>query len=263
MDGTIHTLTDRGFGFLDPISGNSGKTLFFHSKELVGILFDELRVGDLVNFEVIEGPKGPVAVNVGRNGGSIGRHTWKAEKVEPETERARILISEVIEGFRHLTPELIQHLRRHSEDIERINSSVFEHLIGELLLSEGWHQVRLVGRNPRTSADIFALHYIPSPGGIAMRFFVEVKRWKDRIGVEVINQVIGAMVSERERHGWHAAIIVALGGASNTRAFSQEEYRMKGIEVKDKEDVLGWLRNYKPNGDGLWLAPNFSSEIEI
>ena len=64
MTGTIKTLTDRGFGFIS--REGEAKDLFFHSKDLVGVTFDELKVGDTLSFEVTEGPKGPNAVNVSR-----------------------------------------------------------------------------------------------------------------------------------------------------------------------------------------------------
>lgn len=64
MKGTIKTLTPRGFGFISR-EGES-KDLFFHSKELKGVTFDELKVGDVVSFEVANGEKGPSAVNVSR-----------------------------------------------------------------------------------------------------------------------------------------------------------------------------------------------------
>jgi CspA family cold shock protein len=64
MNGTIKTLTDRGFGFIS--REGETKDLFFHSKELVGVTFDELKVGDAVTFEVTEGEKGPAATNVSR-----------------------------------------------------------------------------------------------------------------------------------------------------------------------------------------------------
>lgn len=62
--GTIKTLTDRGFGFIS--RDGETKDLFFHSKELNGVTFDELKVGDMLSFEVAEGDKGPSAVNVSR-----------------------------------------------------------------------------------------------------------------------------------------------------------------------------------------------------
>jgi cold shock protein len=64
MTGTIKTLTDRGFGFIS--REGEAKDLFFHSKELKGVSFDELKVGDTVTFEVVDGEKGPAATNVAR-----------------------------------------------------------------------------------------------------------------------------------------------------------------------------------------------------
>jgi CspA family cold shock protein len=64
MTGTIKTLTDKGFGFI--AREGETKDLFFHSKELAGVTFDELRVGDTVSFEVVESEKGPAATNVSR-----------------------------------------------------------------------------------------------------------------------------------------------------------------------------------------------------
>jgi len=64
MNGTIKTKTDRGFGFIS--REGETKDLFFHSKDLVGITFDELKVGDAVTFEVVVGEKGPAAKNVNK-----------------------------------------------------------------------------------------------------------------------------------------------------------------------------------------------------
>lgn len=55
-------MTDRGFGFI-AIEG-SDKDLFFHSKELQGVQYNDLREGDKLQFEVAEGPKGQNAVNI-------------------------------------------------------------------------------------------------------------------------------------------------------------------------------------------------------
>lgn len=64
MQGTIKTLTDRGFGFIT--REGEAKDLFFHSKDLQGVAFDDLKVGDVLTFEVAEGQKGPAAINVSR-----------------------------------------------------------------------------------------------------------------------------------------------------------------------------------------------------
>ena len=64
MKGTIKTKTDRGFGFIS--QEGEEKDLFFHSKDLVGVTFDELQVGDTVTFEVATSEKGLNAKNVAR-----------------------------------------------------------------------------------------------------------------------------------------------------------------------------------------------------
>ena len=64
MTGTIKNLTDKGFGFIS--REGETKDLFFHSKELVGVMFDELKVGDTVSFTLVETDKGPAATQVSR-----------------------------------------------------------------------------------------------------------------------------------------------------------------------------------------------------
>ena len=64
MTGIIKTLTDKGFGFI--AREGEAKDLFFHSKELVGVTYDELKVGDTVTFEVVQSEKGPAATQVSR-----------------------------------------------------------------------------------------------------------------------------------------------------------------------------------------------------
>ena len=62
MNGTIKTKTDKGFGFIS--REGETKDLFFHSKDLVGVTFDELQVGAVVTFDIENGEKGPSAKNV-------------------------------------------------------------------------------------------------------------------------------------------------------------------------------------------------------
>ena len=64
MTGTIARLTDRGFGFIKPDQGD--KDVFFHARSLVEIMYDDLREGEAVTFDLEEGPKGPAAISVKR-----------------------------------------------------------------------------------------------------------------------------------------------------------------------------------------------------
>ena len=49
MNGVIKKkVNDKGFGFITP--EGQDKDLFFHSKSLVGVTFDEIQEGDSVTF---------------------------------------------------------------------------------------------------------------------------------------------------------------------------------------------------------------------
>jgi CspA family cold shock protein len=57
-------VAERGFGFIS--REGQEKDLFFHSTELQGVEFKDLREGDAVQFEVSESPKGPNATKVSK-----------------------------------------------------------------------------------------------------------------------------------------------------------------------------------------------------
>lgn len=60
--GTIKRLTDKGFGFIE--SSAFENDIFFHASALTEGMFNDLREGDMMSFDVEEGPKGLNAVNV-------------------------------------------------------------------------------------------------------------------------------------------------------------------------------------------------------
>ena len=65
MTGTIKKkIEDRAFGFIS--REGASKELFFHKDDLNGVTFEELREGDAVTFDVVQGEKGPAAKNVQR-----------------------------------------------------------------------------------------------------------------------------------------------------------------------------------------------------
>ena len=64
MKGSIIRKRDEGYGFIKPVEGD--KDVFFHASALVDVAFDDLQEGDMVTFEVEEGPKGPAAANIQR-----------------------------------------------------------------------------------------------------------------------------------------------------------------------------------------------------
>ncbi len=64
MTGSIKTLTDKGFGFIT--YEGAAKDLFFHSNDLNDVAFDDLKTGDMLSFDIVEGDKGLSAKNIHR-----------------------------------------------------------------------------------------------------------------------------------------------------------------------------------------------------
>ena len=61
--GTIKTLVpEQGIGFIERTG--QVRDCFFHYSVLTGIAFDKLERDDLVDFDVVDSPRGPRAVSV-------------------------------------------------------------------------------------------------------------------------------------------------------------------------------------------------------
>jgi len=62
MQGTIkRIIRDRGFGF---IRSTDGQEIFFHRSSLQQLNFDGLKEGEVVEFDMERGEKGPRATSV-------------------------------------------------------------------------------------------------------------------------------------------------------------------------------------------------------
>ena len=180
----------------------------------------------------------------------------KSQQTHTPSEPTPAELNEAIETVKKLTPELIRYLKSHEQDLLKIDPYVFEHLVGEFLVQMGFQDVWLVGKEWKTSADIYAVEKVNALG-VRIRYFVEVKREKNKIGVDVIDKVYGAMIGERTKYGWNAAMIVSVVGFTNIKKYSPAEIERMGIYLKDQDEILKWLRAYQPNKDGLWLPdPN-------
>lgn len=61
MQGSIKKIVvDKGFGFIE----SEPDDMFFHHSVVEGVSFEDLKEGQVVEFEAGEGPKGPRAVSV-------------------------------------------------------------------------------------------------------------------------------------------------------------------------------------------------------
>lgn len=103
------------------------------------------------------------------------------------------------------------------------NSSwqAFERLVARLLLYEGYTGIRLVGQTGDRGADLLAHR-----GG--KRWLFQVKHWKNRVGVEVIDQTLKAMAVYRAQ----VPVIVALSGFDEATRQHQQVLMSRGIPLQ-------------------------------
>ena len=67
MSGTVKWFNDaKGFGFITPADGQ--KDCFVHHSAIQGNGFKTLAEGGSVDFDMVQGQKGPAAENVTRSG---------------------------------------------------------------------------------------------------------------------------------------------------------------------------------------------------
>ncbi len=61
-EGTVKWFNDsKGFGFIEQ---SGGQDVFVHHTAILGEGFKSLAEGESVEFEIVDGPKGPQAANV-------------------------------------------------------------------------------------------------------------------------------------------------------------------------------------------------------
>ncbi len=161
-------------------------------------------------------------------------------------------VYEAIADIKRLSPELILHLKSSVKNLCHVDPDVFEHLVAEFFVAHGiFTDAALVGRDPATSADIFAMSSIGN-SGIPARVFVEVRRTLVPQGVNAIDQVLGAMFGE-QKHGWTAGMIVSLGGFTDMKKYSPGDLELRNLALRDRADLLKWLADYELTSTGLYL----------
>lgn len=115
------------------------------------------------------------------------------------------------------------------QSLANISWQAFERNICRLLIIDGYEGVRLVGQSNDHGGDIIA-----SKNG--KRWLFQVKRWKIRMGVSVLDETVKALTIYRA----HIPVVVALNGFDTTAREHQMTLLSRGIPMQlwDKPEIL-------------------------
>jgi cold shock CspA family protein len=228
QEGIIKTLIDKGYGFI--ASGSYERDYFFHSNELRGIRFEELRCGDAVFFD-FEASKlgGRSAIRVERTGAPV-------ELTSPHelTEKPPPV---VVRALQECNAELVQYLKKHPDVLLNLHPGTFENLVAEIFRHEGFDTERISGWNePDGGVDLIAVRHL-SPE-VDYRIAIQCKRSAQsrRLSAETIRMLAGVL----DRFRAHAGVVATTGFFSQGAEEEITSYLWR-ISLRDYNDILASL----------------------
>ncbi len=242
LSGVVKTLTEKGFGFLSIApESEEKKDLFFHSKELYGVLFDELRIGDVVEFDSEENNKGSFAVNVSLFGSSnyeldvaldtliVDQNGIPLHEYSYEGKQIIIDISSMV------NEKLLTTLRDHPEIMQELPSRRFEEVVAELLRRLGYE----VDITPATKDGGFDIYAAQKNAFGRFLFLVECKRYapSNKVGVEIVRSLHGVVEDKRATAGVVVTTSFFTKGAKEFQR--RNEYK---LQLQDYLGLKEWLR---------------------
>jgi cold shock CspA family protein len=235
--GVIITLTDRGFGFIAP--DTEERSLFFHSKDLQGITFEELRCGDLLEFELAAGEKGPMARLVQRYAGPA-EPTNQHELPPPPPPI-------LVRALQECSNELVDYLSKHPERLRDLHPGTFEEVVATIFRQEGFITERISSWNePDGGVDLIAVRHLSA--GLHVRVAIQCKRWAQtrRISAEPLRSLAGVL----DRFHAHAGVVATTGFFSEQAKEETTRYLWR-ISLRDYDDILASLMRLKLTQQGL------------
>lgn len=126
-------------------------------------------------------------------------------------------------------------------NLKRGTWQAFERAVGRLLMYEGFGDIRLVGQTGDGGADLLAHR-------AGKRWLFQVKHWRKRVGVEVIDKTLEAMRVYRAQ----VPVIVALNGFDDTAREHQRVLLSRGVPLQlwDSGVLVSRARKLSWKGQG-------------
>jgi hypothetical protein len=149
---------------------------------------------------------------------------------------------------------IFQKIRDNPCVMDELSPRLYVELVAELLAFFGW-EISLTTRTRDGGRDILGV--TRDRTGFETTWVVECKHYsRDRkVGVEAVRQLYGV----RQGIGAHQAILITSSFLSrDARAFIN---MMGGVQIADRDTILGWIAQYEPSVAGRAHLPaaRFSS----
>ena len=154
--------------------------------------------------------------------------------------------SRIIADYSEITnaiPKLIQLIKNDSSYIYKITTREFEQIVAEIFRAAGY-SVHLTKRTRDGGKDIIAIQ--KNDLGLETSYFIECKRHslENKVDVGIVREVYGVHSS---KDGPNKSIIATTSTFTpDALNFANQQARSRwDLQLKDINDVLAWIQNYK------------------
>ena len=229
MEGKVKTLKEQGFGFIT-IEGFR-RDLFFHSNSLTGTLWEELKLGDSLSFEIELISRNGAPIEIVRRDQPLLLPYGEQKIVAPSSPAA-------IQSQKKLTADLIVRLSQTPTDLYQLSASDFEELIAELFRIDGY-TVELLGSWNEADGGVDILAVKRDIGSNQFRTAIQCKRYSR--GKRVSAAPIRALAGVLDRYKAHAGVFVTTSDFTSPAKEEVASYFWK-LSLMNFHNVVDMLR---------------------
>jgi hypothetical protein len=132
----------------------------------------------------------------------------------------------------------ISNLVANVEELQEIESRLFEELVADLLRADGYDQVQVVKRHNAPGPDIVAMCHGTS--GQQQLLLVECKRWRGVVGVAFVRN-LAYLVDSPDYRATGGMIAATSRFTRNALDEAVRLHRWR-LSLKDQDDLLAWVK---------------------
>ncbi len=136
----------------------------------------------------------------------------------------------------------LETLATERSELTKVDPRFFEELVAELLRADGFDEIQIVPRPNAPGPDIIAM--CVSPFGHRQEVLVEVKRWKDAVGVDVVRNTMYRVDTEYRAT---SAIIVTTSSFTAAALEELRRFHVWRLALRDGAEVQDWIRKHAAN----------------